>query len=267
MRWRLFPAAAMALVLVSCGSLPRAMRDDIKAEHDRLLQADRQVKRTAAEQNPGMPDWSSRLQAAQQKLDRAKADGAQLDKAADGPGNNEAREHALQLLNEERDLRLGALRDADALEAEAAKWADVQKDPSKYIARMKGEYDAIHGADLSKVAAAVEKADKDWPGKKSDLDARLAALKASVVDADAQWKSAEAIGKETSAGPLSATSVAALLQTDDALSREATGLASGGDQLIGLTGQLYYSWDKVLEDLDQSHRGDRYRLSREDQGR
>jgi hypothetical protein len=255
MRWRLILAAAIASVLVSCGSLPRTLRDDIAAEHDRLLQAERQLKRTVAMQNPGLPDWSSRLQAAQQELDRAKADGVQLDKAANGPGNNDARRHAQQLLAEERELRLGALRDADALEAEANKWADIRNNAPKYIARMQGEYDAIHQADLSKVAAAVDRGGQDWPGKKSDLDARFAALKASAADADSQWSSSEAARKAAAAGPLDSGAIATLLQTDDALAKEADGLTKGADQLTGLTGQLYYSWDKILEDLDQNRDG------------
>ena len=255
MRWRLFLAAAIASVLVSCGSLPTALRGDIAAEHDRLLQAERQVKRTAGAQNPGIPDWSSQLAAMQQKLDRAKADGAELDKAAKGPGNTDARERAQRLLGEERELRLAALRDADAMDAEAGKWTEVKNNAPKYIAKMQGEYDAIHKADLSKVTAAVEKADKDWPAKKADLDARLASLKASATGADSQWSSSEAARKAAAAGSLDGGSIATLIHTDDALAKEADGVTRGADQLIGLTGQLYYSYDKILEDLDQNRSG------------
>lgn len=253
---------AAQLVLVSCGSLPRAMQDDIAAEHDRLLQADRQLKRTgdSVKQelagNPGlMPDWSSRLQAARQKLERAKAEGAELDQARKGPGNDEARRKAQRLLAEERGLRLDALRDSDAVESQAAKWVDYQKNAPHYVAKMQGEYDAIRNADLSKVTAAVQRAEKDWPGKKADLDARLASLKQSAADVDSQWKATEALRREAAGGALSVGSVATLIQTDDALAREATGLTAGADQLTALSGQLYNSWDKILEDLEKRREG------------
>ena len=238
MRWRAL-GVVFPLMLVSCGSLPTALRDEISAEHDRLLQADRQLKRAGeAVQKDGAPDASARLQAAQAKLDRAKADGVELDKAAKGPGNNEARRKTEQLLAEERDLRLAALRDSDGVEAEAAKWIDYKANTPKYVAKVKSEYDAIRATDLSKVSAAVAKAEKDWPAKKVDLDARLASLKKVADSAGADYAKNDG-------------SVATLIAADDALARDATQLTSGADQLTAMTGQLYYSWDKILEDLDR----------------
>lgn len=257
-RWSLIAA----LVLVGCGSLPTALREDIRAEHDRLAQAERQLKRSAdtireeAPQAGGMgAEWQTRLGAAQAKLDRAKSEGAELDKAAKGPGNNEARRRAEQLLNEERSLRLAALHDAEAVDSDAAKWVDYKKNAPHYVAKMQGEYEAIRSADLSKVSAAVAKAETDWPGKKADLEARLGALKAQAGDVESQWKSTEAIRKEAAAGSLSGGSVATLIQADDALARESDGLTRGAAELTALSGQLYDSWDKILVDLEKGREG------------
>jgi hypothetical protein len=271
-RWRFVATAAVtglvSLSLVSCGSLPRSLKDDIAAEHDRLQQADRQLKRSgdtirqelaanaALFQGSSVAtDWPAHLKSAQTKLDRAKAEGAELDKAARGPGNNETRRHAQELLNQERELRLAALRDTEAVDTDAAKWLDYKNNAAHYLARMQDEYNAVRTADLSKVTAAVQKAETDWPAKKADLDARLASLKQSSADVESQWKATEAARKEAAAGALSGASVATLIQADDTLGKEATGLTAGADQLIGLSGQLYNSWDRILEDLDKNQEG------------
>jgi hypothetical protein len=266
-RWTLSVALLpVALLLTSCGSLPQALREDIRAEHDRLAQAERQLKRSgdtirdeAAQVGPVSSgfttDWQARLSAAQAKLDRAKTTGAELDKAAGGPGNNEARRRAEQLLGEERSLRLAALHDAEAVDSDAAKWLDYSRNAPHYVAKMQGEYDAIRAADLTKVSQAVAKAETDWPAKKADLDARLAALKGQSSDVENQWKATEAVRQEAAAGQLSGPSVATLIQADDALAREKDGLTHGADELTALSGQLYDSWDKILVDLEKGREG------------
>jgi hypothetical protein len=225
------------------------MRDQIAAEHDRLQQADRQLKRsgdTVRQELAGdptlFPEWQGRLSGAQQKLTHAKADGAELDKAEKGPGNNEARQRAQRLLSEERDLRLGALRDSDAVEAEAAKWIDYKNNAPHYVAKVRDEYDAIHKTDLSKASAAVTQAEKDWPAKKADLDSRLDGLKKIVASTDAK-------------PALDGMPVATLIQTDETLAAEQKQVTEGSDQIVAMTGQLYDSWDKILEDLDKRREG------------
>src|SRR5580658_5802162 len=122
-------AVAAALILASCGSLPRALRDDIAAEHDKLQQAERQLRRTADDVNQDLAkfpsaNWPERLRTAQGRLDRAKADGAELDKLVKDSGRigiQEARRRAEKLLPEERSLRQSVLADSDAIEADATK--------------------------------------------------------------------------------------------------------------------------------------------------
>src|SRR5271163_2890671 len=109
-RFFLIPAA---LILASCGTLPRALRDDIAAEHDKLLQAERQLRHTSDDIKADLAkfpsaNWPSKLSAAQAELDRAKADGAELDKLVKDSGRigiQEARRRAESLLREERGLR------------------------------------------------------------------------------------------------------------------------------------------------------------------
>jgi hypothetical protein len=49
--------------------------------------------------------------------------------------------------------------------------------------------------------------------------------------------------------------LATLIETDDDLARDATAMASKAGELQSLSVQLYYSWDKILTDLDDSRYG------------
>jgi outer membrane murein-binding lipoprotein Lpp len=240
-------AVAAAVILASCGSLPRSLRDEIASEQDKLQQADRQLKRTA-EDVKDMPD---RLRAAQDELNRARADGTELDKVVKDSGRigiEQARRRAESLLRDERSLRQAALRDSDAIEADSTKRRDFEKNAPQNLARMKSEYEQIHSFDLTPVEKTVQKAEQDWPARKADLDARLGSLKQIPDSAATQWQTAEAT-------PVSAGTVATLVSIDDQLASEAREVSTGADQLKALSGQLYNSWDKILVDLDKGREG------------
>jgi len=249
-------AAAAALILASCGTLPRALRDDIAAEHDKLQQAERQLRRTADDVKADLAkfpsaNWPSKLSAAQAELDRAKADGVELDKLVKDSGRigiQEARRRAESLLREERGLRQKALDDSDAIEADATRWLDFENNAPHYLAKMKSEYEQVTSADLSQVTKKVEKAEQDWPAKKADLDARLASLRQISDTAATQWHTAEST-------PVSAATVPTLVAADDALAIDAREITTDANQLNALSGQLYYAWDKILVDLDKSREG------------
>jgi hypothetical protein len=100
----------------------------------------------------------------------------------------------------------------------------------------------------------VEKAEQDWPAKRADLDQRLQTLRTAPDRADQQWQATETERHAASEGKASGAQVATLIQADDVIEPTAN-LAAEEQQLDGLCRQLYYAWDKVLEDLDQEHQG------------
>ncbi len=128
------------------------------------------------------------------------------------------------------------------------KWLDFENNAPHYLAKMKSEYEQVSNADLSEVEKTVAKAEQDWPAKKADLDARLASLKQISDTAATQWHTAEAT-------PVSAATVPTLVAADDALANDAREVSADAVQLKALSGQLYFAWDKVLEDLDKSREG------------
>jgi hypothetical protein len=130
-------AIAGALLLVSCGGLPRALRNQIASEKLSLQQADRQLQHsldTVKQDLAHSPtlfqgasvstEWPAKLQAAHATLDRAKNDLQQLDKLSESSRNPNDVRRAEQLLSEERGLRQSVIHEAESVESDANSWLD-----------------------------------------------------------------------------------------------------------------------------------------------
>jgi len=252
--------AGAALVLASCSGLPRTLRSQIASERQNLQQAQKQlaqaldtVKGDLAHspdlfRNAATPQkWTGQLDSARATLDRANNDLKDIDRVT--------AQRAEQLLDETRRLRQSALRDAESAEADANNWLDFEKNQPHYLAVMQREYDHAQGVDLTPVSTVVQKAEQDWPAKKSALDERFAALKRSEDDAQMQWTSTAAARQDSMAGKATGAEVATLIQANDALARDEDNVTHGADALRAACGQLYDSWDRILADLEVAHRG------------
>src|SRR5947209_13658830 len=171
---------AATLLLTGCAGLPRSLRQEIAIENDKLEQAQKQFKRTESAIKDDLakkPDlfkgtrveteWPARLGSAKSKLDRAHEARRNLEKVRSGDRQSVAR--AESLLNDQHRYRQAALDEAAALEGEANRWLDFQRNLPHYLARMQQEHDQINTVDIGPVAQIVEKAERDWPAKKSDL--------------------------------------------------------------------------------------------------
>jgi hypothetical protein len=263
MKYHGHAAAAAFLLLTGCASLPRELRHQIQEADNRLVQAQKQFQKDADEiksdfnYSPDLfktvsSDWTGRLNAAKSKLDAAETDRRELKRLDDSNNKDLSRVH--RLLSEEDRLRQTAIDEAGTIEAQANRWLDFQRNLPHYLAKMKDQHDSMHGADLTEVTRVVEKAERDWPGKKADLDQRLQKLRSATDRADQQWQAAEAERRAASDGKASGSQIATLIQADDVIG-SAANLPAEEQQLEGLSGQLYYAWDKVLEDLDREHEG------------
>jgi hypothetical protein len=107
----------------------------------------------------------------------------------------------------------------------------------------------VQAADLSGLTATVQKAQADWPDKKSDLDARLAAVTAAKTRADQAWQASADARKAAAANDASKVDYAALFGAADTLKTSAADLPKQSDALKTMTAQLYVSWDKLLVDM------------------
>ena len=254
---------ACSLLLASCAGLPRSLRNEIAQEKERLQQAERQLKHSEEtvrddiahspdlfKGTPVISEWPAKLQSARGTLDRASSDLQQLDKFS---GRDQDR--AERLLRDERSLRESALRDSEAVEEDANKWLDFQKNVPHYLAEMQREYDQVRAADLDPVTQTVTKAEQDWPAKKSVLESRLATLRQSSEAAETQWRSTEAARQDAMAGKATGAEIATLIQANETLAADARNLTTDANELNAQSAQLYDAWDKILVDLDTSHRG------------
>ena len=165
------------------------------------------------------------------------------------------RQQVETLLADEKKTRAQALTDAAAIEEEAAHWVDAGAHLPQQIPEMEREYRAIHNFDFAPVTADVQRAENDWPEKKSDLEARLAASHTIVTQIDTQWQSTDGLRRQAAAGVLKAADAGTLLAFEDTLQTSAADLPRKASDLKTLSAQLYTTWDKLLVDM-KTHDGE-----------
>jgi len=258
---------AALVLLTSCSRLPIALHEDITNENDRLQAAERQLERSQEafdsdlSQGPDLfqgahapAEWKARLRSDREKLDSAKKIQAELIELA-RRDRASSQSLARELLTRERQLLETVSTDSQAVVAVAGNWLDFRRDLPSHLDNLRREYEKVCDFDLAPIAKDVEQADDDWPAKKSALDERLAALRDIPKQAETQWQATEAIREAASSGKADGSQIATLIETDEDLANDGTKMASQAGELQSLSGQLYYSWDKIVTDLDDSHYG------------
>jgi hypothetical protein len=255
------------LSLLSCvGGLPPSLQREIADENQKIETARHDLARlqsTVQQQAAQAPDfyngttepaqWLTTLTTARANLDRAQNDARRL---ANLPRSRDEQAQAERLLFEERTLLQDSTQLSKSVQESAAHWQSLRNDQAAFLAHMHGEYQTIHTADLNSLAKTISQADKDWPGKASDLDHRLADLRAVQPAAETEWSSTATLRQQASTGKIAGAQAETLISTDSTLSSQAQTLTSEPAHLTSLCAQLYNSWDKILTDLDESHYGD-----------
>ncbi|HUI56307.1 MAG TPA: hypothetical protein VLY04_15135 [Bryobacteraceae bacterium] len=199
--------------------------------------------------------WSDRFVQADGELQSASHDLDDLARLEKRDRHSDS-DQAASLLTHERQARAHALAGAGAIEKDAARWLDARNHLPEQARQMESDYQAIHAFDLAALTAAVHRAETDWPDKKADLEARLAAESALVADSDRAWQSSEAARRKAAANDSAGLEFGALFGAGESLKNSEADLQAKGDELKTLTGQLYTSWDKVLVDMQTSGGGD-----------
>lgn len=255
------------VLLVSCSRLPNELREQIAKQGDHLanvqlqLQHSQDTLTTDLAQAPDLfrdatapAQWKTRLQWDRQSLASAQKIQAELNELA-RRGRRDSQLHAEQLLTQERQLIDKASTDSQAVLTTAGEWLDFRRDLPAHLDKMKSEYATISNFDLTPVANDVDHAEHDWPAKKTALDERLDTLRDIPKQSGTEWNSTGPLREAAASGKASGTQLATLIQTDQDLSNDASSMAAKAGELHNLCGQLYYSWDKILTDLDESRDG------------
>jgi hypothetical protein len=122
---------------------------------------------------------------------------------------------------------------------------------------MERDYKAVQAVDLAGLTGAVQKAQTDWPEKKTDLDSRLASVRATADRANQAWQSSADARRAAAANDAGKVDYAVLFGAADTLKSAAADLPRQATAVQSLTAQLYDSWDKLLVDMEKRS-GDKY---------
>jgi len=242
-------------------NLPRKVRADIAAEAQQLPQTQKQFQTAQGEVTQDLasdPDlfrvhdmstaFPERFRIAASELQGAERDAAALDKLLK-TNKRQDQPQAEQLLKEERALRAAALNEATAVQTEAQHWVDMKRNLPTELQQMAADHQTLQHWDFAPISAVVTRAETDWPQKKSDLDTRLAALRAIPADGEKAWQSSDAARRKAEAKDLAGLDYAGLLSSAETLHTDVATLPARTQELESLNGQLYTSWDKLLVDL------------------
>ncbi len=231
-------------------ALARSRVDQVQGELNQALASEPDLFR-ARSMNTALP---ARLQNAGSELQQAEQDMAAL-AVLRKANRRQDRDRAQQLLAREEGLRQSALASANSVGADTRRWLEYKNNLPATLRQMDQDYRLIRGYDLAGLTTAVEKAQTDWPEKKPDLEARLAAVRALPEQAAEKWQSSSAARDQAAGGKLAGLDLGGLVDIAESLHADAASLPRKADELKSLNGQLYTSWDKILVDLDQRRHG------------
>ena len=259
-----------ALLTVSLGvvltagldNLPRNLRQQIDGERAALSSAQQQVTQASGEVSgevaadralfhaiPAAAQWPAGFGQSEVQLVQAQREMDQLS-VLEKQNRRQDRQKVESLLAEERGVRTSAVSAATDIRKDAAHWIELKRELPQRLDQMSRDYQAMHAFDLTPVATAVAKGENDWPEKKPDLDARVAGLHGIVAQGDVLWQSSAEERRQAAAADFEHLDFGALIAAQDALHNAAVELPQQAEEVRSLDGQLYYSWDKILVDME-----------------
>jgi hypothetical protein len=243
-------------------NLPRNLRQQIDSERTALAASQQQVAQTKTEVTgevasesalfhaiPAAVQYPAGLAKSESRLGDAQRDMDELSRM-EKQNRRQDREKVESLLAEERAARGGAVSTATDIQKDAAHWIELKQELPQRLEQMSRDYQSVHAFDLAPVEAAVAKGETDWPEKKPALDACVAGLHGVVTQSDNLWQSSAEERQRAAAGDFAHLDFAALVAAQDALHNAATGLPHQAEDVRSLDGELYYSWDKILVDME-----------------
>ena len=258
----LLTVGIVVVLFAGLDGLPGAVKAQIAAERksfagaqSQVQSAQAEVSRTLASESalfgalPSAREYPDRLGRAAGTLATAGQSIAELEQL-EKQNRRSDRDRAEVLLAREKQVRAAAVADAESVRQDAAHWVDLKQHLPREVQDMERDYKAIHAVDLAAVAAAAQKAEADWPGKKSDLEARLAAVRGVQVRSEDLWQSTTEARRAAAANDYNKVDFGTLFAAADTLKTGAADLPKQAEQLRTLSTQLYESWDKILVDME-----------------
>src|ERR1039457_1412250 len=174
----LLTVGIIVVLLAGLDGLPGAVKAEIAAERKSFTAAQSQVQsaqadvsRTLASEStlfralPSAREYPDRLGRAAGSLASAGESVAELERL-EKQNRRSDRDRAEALLAREKQVRAAAVTDAESVRTDAAHWVDLKQHLPREVQDMERDYARVHAVDLTATAAAVQKAEADWPEKK-----------------------------------------------------------------------------------------------------
>jgi hypothetical protein len=198
--------------------------------------------------------WPQRLAAAQKRLDDAQED---LDQAKflreENKGESEGKIDGL--LTRVREARAFAVNDVTEMSQVAEFRLDFKRGRGEKVRELERAHQAVAGTNLSAIQSRVEQAIVDWPGKRQDLNSRLAVTQ-MVERANDSWQTVQEENAKQESPTAGLDESGLYLDYDRMIDAAASLIAyqrtvpATVQQIGNLVDQLYRSWDRILIDLN-----------------
>lgn len=147
--------------------------------------------------------------------------------------------YTLRLKND----RTSAVRDTGSILSDLDKFVYFHDQPQEITRRADDDYQFIQNHDLSSLERKVELAQSDWPQKRDDLSDRMAIMSQIKARSSQDYKKIQTLA--ASGGDWVSRGMAA-----EALAENRKNLEKSAKNISSLVEQLYYSRDKILDDME-----------------
>jgi len=259
----------LIVVVIAAGfdNLPRDLHKQIDAERGQLasaqtaVRADRdEVGREVQSESalfsgiPSSREYPDRFEKANTLLASAGRDMDELSRL-EKQNRRQDRQQVETLLAQERTERANAAAEASGVREDASHWVDLKQHLPVALSEMERDYRTVHDFDLVGLTATARKAAVDWPEKKADLDARLAAESDLAAQSERAWQSSAEARRQAASANYAGLDFGVLFGAADQLKTAAADLPAKAAEVKALSAQLYYSWDKLLVDMERRGSG------------
>ena len=193
--------------------------------------------------------WRARLDQDRAGLDAAAAKLASIEQLAKANRRTDGY-YVERGLGDFDSARKDALRDAEDIRSEAERWIAAKRALPGRMEAMHASYDALESIDDGADIAVVRKAMADWPGKRDDLQMRLAGIEDLKAQGKQIWESTAQLRSSAADNKLAGGDYDNLLSGADRMDADARQAKENLAAIDALAGQLYMSWDKVLLEVE-----------------
>jgi hypothetical protein len=190
--------------------------------------------------------WTPRLDQARQEITEMKAILEERAQPLMAKNDSEDAQMLQDHLYRIRSGRTAALKESGAVAKRAADLIRFKEERPAMVEKALQDFKAMDLSALAALRTTATQASSDWPEKKADITTRMAVFLELELQA-AQSHAFVVAENKKSDGEVDFDK---LVNHCEALNKGKTSFVQSRDNITSLLGQLYVSWDKILEDME-----------------